>query len=287
LVGRAAALLGSRAPVVHTFHGLPLVGEGRSPAELAFLIAERILARRTARFFSQARGDVERAIRLGIARPRETFVIGNGTDLERFTPRRPDRAETRAELGIPTGAVVVTCVARLVREKGILDLAEAAARNADLDRIHVLLVGRALPSDRTDITAELAAHPVTRLLGPRWQELGERGDADRILRASDVFVLPSYREGLPRSIIEAMASGLPVIATAIPACEELVSEGESGTLVPPGDVAALAAAIRRLVVDAGVRERMGRRARDHAVDHFDEREVLARQIELLAEVVAR
>ena len=285
LVGRAAAVLAGAIPTVHTFHGLPLLHDAPSGAlERSFLTIERLLASRTGLFFSQARADVPRAVRLGIARSADTVVIGNGVDLRRFAPNPEARSEERARLGIPSDAVMVLCVARLVREKGLHALADAAVLLRERP-IHFVVAGAALPSDRTDVSAELAAHPAASI--GRWHLLGYRDDVDVLLQAAEVFVLPSYREGLPRSVIEALASGRPVVATRIPACIELVEEGVTGLLVPAGDATALASAIESLARDPSRRQEMGARARVRAGERHDERAVVALQLEHIDRLVAR
>lgn len=284
LVGRGAALTWS-GPVVHTFHGLPFEGTARGTVERSFLVAERALARRTTFFFSQARGDAEAAAALGIARPEDTLVIGNGVDLTVFQPDPERRAAIRAELDIPSTAIAIVVVARLVREKGLLDLAEAALSLVTIPGLYFIVVGEALPSDRTAIEDELDRHAVVGALRERWRRLGHRDDVASVLAAADLFVLPTYREGLPRSIIEAMALALPVIATTIPACRELVHDGDNGLLVPPRDARALADAIRRLALDGAARASMGRRGREIAEAHHDERTVLGRQLEVFERLV--
>lgn len=281
LVGRLGAFAVPDVPVAHTFHGLPLRNDARSLTERGFLTVERLLARRTAFFFSQAAGDAAEAVRLGVARKDDLLVIGNGIDISRFEPDPVERAAMREELGVSADDVLVTSVGRLVREKGHLDLADAALACADLGSMHVAIVGEALPSDRDPVTGALDAHPVVARLGSRWHRLGYRADVERVLRASDVFVLATYREGLPRTVIEAMASGLPIIATDIPACRELVEPEVAGLLVPPGRPDDLTAAIRRLVTDAATRLAMGERARETALARHDERDVVARQVPVL------
>lgn len=286
VVGRAAAILAGQRLVVHTFHGLPFVGAPRSPLERAFLMAERLIARRTTYFFSQASGDVERAVRLGIARAKDTLVIGNGVDVDRFAPDPVARATTRAALGIRGAAVVVVTVARLVREKGLLELADAAYSLRRMADLHFVVVGAALPSDRSDIGPALAEHPVADALGSRWRLLGYREDVADVLKAGDIFVLPSYREGLPRSVIEAMASGLAVVATDIPACRELLGGCDCGTLVPARDAQRLADAIRELAEHPEARARMGQRARQAAAARYDERDVLRRQMRVFRDLLS-
>lgn len=284
IVGRAAALV-TPAQVVHTFHGLPLRAAALSASERAFLLLERAVSLRTTWFLSQAVGDADRAVRLHIADPRKLTVIGNGVDLARFHPDERERGIIRAELGTPPDDVVVVMVSRLVREKGPLVLADAAERLKGLGSVSFWLVGEALASDRANVTAELDAHTVRRSLGSRWQRLGHRSDVERILRGADIFVLPSFREGLPRTVIEAMASGLPVVASDIPACRELVDHS-TGYLVPPGDATRLADAIAALVADPARRAELGAAGLRRALERHDERVVVRTQLELFSRLVA-
>lgn len=287
LVGRAAALVAG-VPVVHTFHGLPLRDPMRiSPLERMFVMAERVVARGTKWFFSQARCDAVHAVSLGIARADRMTVIGNGVDIERYAPDPARREAVRRTLDIPEDSIVVVTVSRLVREKGVLDLADAAGVLADDPRIHFVIAGAALPSDRSDVTRELRLHPATLGLGTRWHQLGHREDIAELLQAADLFVLASHREGLPRSVIEAMAVGLPIVASDIPACRELLEPRGNGMLVPVGDGAALAQAIGELCAAPALRERYGRRSRELAVTRHDERDVLERQLEVLRRLMRR
>ena len=105
--------------------------------------------------------------------------------------------------------------------------------------------------------------------------LGHRDDVERLYRGFDVYVLASYREGFPRSAMEAAAMGLPVVATDIRGCRQVVADGETGVLVPARDGARLADALRRLVVDGEIRIRQGVAARVRALEHFDDRDVIA------------
>lgn len=281
IVGRAAATFARVPAVVHTFHGLPFESDRLSQTEFAYLQLERLIARWTDAFFSQAAGDAARAVALGIAGADKMTVIGNGVDTSRFAPSAHARAAVRSELGIPPDAVVALTTSRLVREKGLLELAEAAIALRDQTSLYFVLAGTALPSDRTSIEHELNEHKAPVMLGDRWKLLGYRGDPERLAAAADIFVLPTYREGLPRSIIEAMASGLPVVATDIAACRELVEEGLTGILVPVRDPDATANAISALAADQELRSRMGHRARAIAISDHDERTVIERQLAIL------
>jgi len=118
-------------------------------------------------------------------------------------------------------------------------------------------------------------------LGARLRLLGYREDIAELMTAADIFVLPSRFEGLPMSVIEAMLTGLPVVAADVRGPAEQVLPEVTGLLVPPGDAAALAAALARLAADPALRERMGKAGRQRAVEHYDEAKVLARTLDLL------
>lgn len=284
IVGRTAALLSWSGPLVHTFHGLPFEPSSRSRLLSAYLALERLLTRRTTFFLSQGRADARRAVQLGIARANEMLVIGNGVDVSRFAPSAGTRSEVRRELGLHDDDILAIMVARLVREKGVLELAGAAA-TAD-PRLNFVLLGDALPSDRTSVIEDLSRHPVARQIGHRWRVLGHRPDVNRYLAGADIFVLPTYREGLPRSVIEAMAAGLAIVTTRIPACEELVTHGANGLLVPVRDVPALQRALDVLAADRELRHRMGQASRIRAVQQHDERRIVAVQTAKYRELVA-
>ena len=98
--------------------------------------------------------------------------------------------------------------------------------------------------------------------------LGQRRDVPDLLNAMDIFVLPSYSEGLSLALLEAMAAGLPVIATAVGGLPEVVTDGDNGLLIPPRDAAALAGALERLLADPALAQRLGANAREHVREHF-------------------
>jgi glycosyltransferase involved in cell wall biosynthesis len=108
-----------------------------------------------------------------------------------------------------------------------------------------------------------------------------------ILAAFDLFALPSYREGMPRALLEAMATGLPVVATAIRGCREEVADGVTGILVPARDHEALAAAIEKILAVPGTGAAMGRAGRERVLAKFDERGIIARQIEFIRRLTER
>ncbi len=151
-------------------------------------------------------------------------------------------------------------VSRMLRDKGVLELVEAARllRRRAVP-LRVVLVGWPDPENPTAIAErELRAWGDADVID--WW--GERSDIAEIWANSHIAVLPSYREGLPKSLLEAAACGRPMVATDVPGCREIVRDGETGLLVPPRDAPSLAAALERLAGDATLRRRLGAAARD-------------------------
>ena len=199
-------------------------------------------------------------------------VLGNGVDLTRFDPASVDataRTRIRASLGIGDATVVVGLVGRLVWEKGYATVFEAAEAMSDRD-CRFVVVGPEEPDKPGAVTAadraEAERHGVV--------FLGRRDDMVDIYSAFDVHVLASHREGYPRSAMEASAMGLPVVATNIRGCRQVVADGVSGTLFEVDDARGLVDALTPLVADEVRRTRMGEAARRRAVEHFDDRDVI-------------
>jgi glycosyltransferase involved in cell wall biosynthesis/ribosomal protein S18 acetylase RimI-like enzyme len=272
VMGRVAARMAGVPCVVNTIHGLYASPEDPPGRRMAILAAERLAARCSDLELFQSAEDLAWARSIGLVRRSRSALLGNGVDLVRFDPKAVSAeraAAVREELGIPPGAVVVVTVGRLVAEKGYRDLVTAAeaVRHADPEARFVA-VGPGDPAKSDAIpTSELA----------RARELvlftGWRDDVRDLLAATDIFVLPSWREGVPRSAIEAAAMGLPLVLSDIRGCREVARDGREGFLVPPRDPGSLASAILRLAEDADLRRRFGGAARERAVERFDERRV--------------
>jgi len=181
----------------------------------------------------------------------------------------------KAELGTRPSDVVCGVVGRLVWEKGYREVFEAAsALSGRAPAIRFVVVGpvetaRAGAVSKVDI--DRAAN-----IGVRF--LGLRRDMEALYAAMDLYVLASYREGFPRSAMEAAAMGLPAVATAIRGCRQVVQEGATGLLVPPRDAVALTRAVATLAGDPALRLRMGEAARAKAVAEFDQQQVIERTL---------
>lgn len=289
LVGRAAAL-SVRTPVIaYTAHGF-YFHEGMSrPVHDAFAALERWAGSFTDVLFVQSEEDAAEAVRLRIAPADRIVHIGNGVDVDRFDRARNATAAAalRARFA-PGGGPVVGFVGRTVREKGAIEFVRAAALVArEFPGARFVMVGAPLRSDRDSCEDEIRRLGAELGLGDALVLAGYRRDVPELLASFDVFALPSYREGMPRSLIEAMAAGLPAVATNIRGCREEVVDGVTGALVPPRDHEALAAAIAGVLRSPGRGAAMGAAGRARVLERFDERRVVAVQVERLGRLAAR
>ncbi len=280
VIGRLAARRAGVPHIVYTAHGFYFHERMGRLKRLPFVTLERIAGRVTDVLFTQAKEDADTARRLNLCRGRVVQAIGNGVDPARFAPDDSGaiRARIRQELGTPEARVAIMAVGRLVAEKGYPELI-AAMRDVDAE---LWVVGARLASDHAGgIDQAIAAVETDPVLRDRVRLLGHRSDVPDLLRAADIFTLPSHREGMPRSIIEAMMTGLPVVATDIRGSREEVVEGKTGLLVPVNDAPALAAALNTLVRDPALRRAYGEAGRARALAEFDEALVIQRQIDTL------
>ncbi len=271
-LARLAARVAGVPRVAYTCHGFLFNQPAPWPRRALALLVEWLGGRMTDVFLTVSTEEAADARRLWIKR--RAVAVGNGRDPAVFHPNPAARAAVRAALGVAPDAVVVTAISRLVRHKGYPELL-AAMRDVPAE---LWVVGERLASDHgEDMEPYFAASG----LGPRLRRLGYRADVAAVLAASDIFVLPSHFEGLPMSIIEAMLTGLPVVATEIRGPREQVVHGETGLLVPAARVAPLAAALSALAANAAMRARMGAAGKQRARRLYDEAKVVNRTLETL------
>ena len=268
LYGSIAARLTHTPAVVNAIAGLGYVASSndlrarllRPAIQMAYRL---LLNRRGSRLIVQNPDDVEALTQSHIVdRDRVTLIRGSGVDTRYFSPA-PE----------PQGPCLTVLPARLVRDKGVVEFVEAARllRAQGVDA-RFALVGEPDPGH----PAEIAQSELE-----RWQAEGVveywgwRDDMRAVYLQAHVVCLPSYREGLPKALIEAAACGRPLVTCDVPGCREVVSDGDNGLLVPPRTVELLAKALRRLIDDAGLRARMGARSRERALAEFSIERVVA------------
>jgi glycosyltransferase involved in cell wall biosynthesis len=265
-VGRLAALLaGDARPsiVVHTFHGHVLHGYFGPLKSQAFRLLERLLARMTTRLVAvspQVRDDL---VSLGVAPAEKFSVVRLGIELGERVRTQVAGVAARARLGIAPERFVVGWVGRMTGVKRTDDVLESVARlrEGGVDAA-LLLVGDG--PDREHVEQRASALGIIR----HCYFLGYQEDVSDWYQAFDTLILPSSNEGTPVVVIEALASGCPVVATSVGGVPDVVREGVDGFLVPAGDVEALAQRLTRLAADSELRERMGAAGRESVPERY-------------------
>lgn len=268
LYGTLAALITRRRAIVNAPVGMGYVFTSadakarllRLPLRLALRF---LLNPRGSAVIFENRDDLETLVRSGdVRRDAAVLIRGAGVDLDRFraTPE-------------PDGTPVVILTGRMLWDKGIGEYVEAAQRLRDRGiAVRFQLVGGSDPLNHAAIAEEQLR---------RWHDdgviewLGRRQDVPQLLAASHIVCLPSYREGLPKSLLEALAAGRPIVTTDVPGCREVVQHGRNGLLVPARDAGALAEALATLLADRERRRAMGTEGRRMAEEEFSTERVCA------------
>ncbi len=211
--------------------------------------------------------------------------IPEGVDSGRYRPPRPgEKAQVRAEEGWSGNRVVCMYVGRLSAEKGALDLIEAWCSMKNDDAI-LVVVGPDMPGHHMDIGPSVRRIVVERELEDRVILYGPCEDVPRLLRAADIFIQPSHYEAFGISVIEAMATGLPVVATKVGGMNDYLIDGTNSLLCEPSSSTDLALKISRLIHDASFRDMLGKKARETVELNFEEKVVFERFANLFQESV--
>lgn len=236
------------------------------PPDRAALLQLRLLARGVDRYLAVSAAIADALVRNYGWPAAKIEVVYNAVDLDRF--RDPVAVGIRDELAAPGRPLVLT-VARLSDQKGHPTLLEAVA---EVPEAEFALAGEGPERERLEALAARLG------VADRVHFLGRREDVPELLAACDVFALPSLYEGSSLAVMEAMAAGRAVVSSAIGGTDELVEDGRDGLLVPPGDTAALAAALRRLLGDQRLRDSLAAAGRERVEREFG-REAMARRVE--------
>lgn len=253
IIGRFAAAAVGIPHIVHTVHGVPFADDRNSVLNRFILACERSAANHTDRIAVNADTIADEYLDRKIGSPDQYTTIYIGVERERFRTAKPAP-------DLPGDRPRVVMIGRLAEGKGfnvMLDAVESMCGG----NFSVCLVGDGPLYDSLESEVE------DRGLSDNVFLTGFRDDIPRVLAASDIFALPSFREGTPRVILEAMASGLPVVATDIAGIPEQVEDGESGYLIPTGTPSALADRLDELLSNPDLRKQMGERGYERS-EHF-------------------
>lgn len=272
--GRLAARLAGTRLVLHEHFADPAM-----PAYQG--LADRALAPLTDRAIAVSQSTRDFLVQERFVPADRVRLIWNGAPLDEFAPAGPERARrVRRELGLPEKGPVVGSIGRLNAQKGHRFLLEAAAPLCRRrDDLRVLVVGDG------DLMEELRGQAAGLGLADRVVFAGHRTDVPDVLAALDVLCISSLYEGTPLALFEAMAAGRAVVSTAVDGCREILEDGVSGLLVPPGDAAVLEAALDRVLADAELRDSLGRRALE-ASRAYDVRSCVRQMEALYDEILA-
>jgi glycosyltransferase involved in cell wall biosynthesis len=256
ILGRLAAWVARVPIVIHTPHGHVFYGHfGRSLSRM-FLQMEKLLGRITHHQIALTPEEGNDYLNFGVAKSDNISVIHSGVDLNCFKRSTTESNPKKNELGIPPDSLVVGYVGWLIPIKGVTYLVDAMA---EVVQRHpnslLLLVGKG--DEKGEEETNLRERVDSLGLEDRVRFLGWRPDVNEIMGCFDIFVLPSLNEGMGRVLVEAMATGLPIVASSVGGIPDLVKDGENGLLVPPANAGALEQAISDLLSDKARRKRMG------------------------------
>lgn len=268
ILGRWAAKLAGVPVIVHTVHGWGHHDWQHPLVRAYYILLEKLTLPITDKLIVVSPLNIEKGLADGIGAPNNYCVIRSGIEMERFGHPQVERSTTRATWGIPTDALVVGTVTRLSPQKAPLDFVRAAAIvSKSYPETYFLMVGDgSLHSQVEALAAELG-------IANRLVLTGLRRDVPELMAAFDIFALSSLWEGLPRVLPQAMASGLPIVATACDGSAEAVEENVNGFLTPPGEPELLAKRLLYLIQNPDIASRMGQAGCAKAVE-FDARKMV-------------
>ena len=279
ILGRWAARLEGIPVVIHTFHGFGFNQWQPWPLRMIFELSEILTSKVTDGFIMVSRANAKVAESLGITRGKRTVLIRSGICLRRFSPQPELRGRIRKELGIGERSKIVTQISCFKPQKAPLDFVKVAAKVAQNEPdVFFLLVGDGVLRPNVESEVRLQG------LEGKVRLLGWRRDVPEILQDTDVLVLTSLWEGLPRVLPQAMAVGVPAVVTEVDGSPEAILDGVNGFIVKPKDVETMAQRVIQLIRDPDLRRKMGEEGRKRVAE-FDIREMVRRQEEFYTELL--
>jgi glycosyltransferase involved in cell wall biosynthesis len=272
LLGRIAARIAGIPIVVHTYHGLPFTDTMPALQRMLCVVIERLGSACCDLVLSQNQKDIEFVLRKKLCPSNKIAHLGNGIDLSRFDPNIIPNDKLRAlrrDLGIQEDEQVIGIISRWEMQKGIREFLQAASYLKSMGFKQKYLMVGAFEAHKP---SAISAAELIRNYGLEKDiiALGYREDIPELISLMDIAVLPSYREGFPRFIMESAALGKPIVATRVRGILETVQDGVTGLLVPARDGTKLAEGILKLLKHPELASRLGKQARQRALKDFDE-----------------
>ena len=258
ILGRLAARIARVPFIVHTPHGHVFFGYFGPVRSRVYLWLEKIFERLSDKIVALTEGEIRDYTALNVYPKDKLATIHSGVDIEKFKQISVSALEKKRSLGLPQTGLVVGFIGWLLPIKGPMYLLKAMEDVwQDHDDVSLVFIGKG------DLDVALRAEALKAGANGRVTFLGWHNDIDEIMPIFDIFVLPSLNEGMGRVLVEAMAAGKPVVASRVGGIPDLVRHGETGYLVPPGDVSALAHGIKKLLADPQKAKAMGAKGQNH------------------------
>lgn len=289
VLGRIAAKLARVPTIIYTAHGFYFHENMSKRTYNFFYWIEKISAKLfTDYIFTQSQEDGDLAINQNFLPPGRITIISNGVDVtEKFNPKNIEQSKitkVKKELGIKNNDKVITFIGRLVKEKGIFDFLEAVEK-INVKNYKILIIGGGSVSSERDQSTHKKLKKIKN--NENIIFTGSRTDIPELLHITDIFCLPSYREGMPRSIIEAMAMECAIVATDIRGSREEVDHNVNGLLTPLGSISSLSRAINTLLNNENKLIKYKSKARKKAINFYDEKEVVKTQLQVFEKATRR
>jgi glycosyltransferase involved in cell wall biosynthesis len=259
VLGCWAAKMAGVPIIIHTPHGHIFFGHFSPLVTGFFMMIERLTAAIVDRMVALTAGERRDYIACSVANPEKMVTIHSGVNIDRFMKLKVNIEGKKRSLGLNTEFPVVGTVGWLLPIKGPIYLLRAMAEVwQNHPDIHLVYVGKG------DLEEDVKREASRTGVSDKVKFLGWRDDIPEIMQILDVFVLPSLNEGMGRVLLEAMASGKPIVASNVGGIPDLVKDGQNGFLVRPGDVNGLSLAIKKLIEDKELRVKMGAKGRTMA-----------------------
>jgi len=280
ILGRWGARLARADAIIHTIHGFGFHDYQPLPIKGFLFFLEKVTARITDMFIAVSKANIKKGVDNGIFTKQKTSLIRSGIEVEAFTRVKVKRAEKKKSLGVEPDLPLVTMIGCLKPQKAPLDYLEVAHQVLQEREAHFILVGDGALREKVEKKA------VQLGLGERFKLLGWRRDIPEILAATDIFCLTSLWEGLPRVLPQAMAMGIPIVATDVDGTPEAVIHNVNGFITKPRDTKAMAERIIYLLDHPQEAKMMGKQGKK-MVSEFDIRRMVREQEDLYLQLLRK
>jgi glycosyltransferase involved in cell wall biosynthesis len=278
ILGRWGARFAGADVIIHTIHGFGFHDYQSLPARNFLIFLERMTARITDQFIAVSQANIKKGVSLGIFPEQKATLIRSGIELEEITRQRVKRGVKKKELGVEPIFPLITMIGCLKPQKAPLDYVEVAYQVLRERKAHFVLVGDG------ELREEVEKKSVQWGLGGQFKLLGWRRDIPEILAATDIFCLTSLWEGLPRVLPQAMALGIPIVATGVDGTPEAVIHNVNGFVTKPRDTRAMAERIIYLLDHPQKAKIMGKQGKN-MVSKFDIRKMVKEQEALYTQLL--